>query len=71
MTEQSANEATAINSITEMLKNQNIYNEKRHDQFFILRFLKARDFDKIQTTKMIAEFEKWRVDVDIDTIVER
>jgi hypothetical protein len=70
MNEISEKEETAVNFIIEMLKEKKLYNEKRHDKFLILRFLKARDFELHQTTTMIAEFEKWRVDVDIDTIVQ-
>jgi SOS response regulatory protein OraA/RecX len=64
-------EKTAIEFLVTKLKEEKFWDEKRHDDFTILRFLRARQFNLEKATKMILECEKWRVDIKIDSLVER
>lgn len=65
-----AKEKEAIAHLTEQLKEHKFYDEKRHDRYLLLRFLRARKFDLEKSTKMILECEKWRIDCNLENIVQ-
>jgi hypothetical protein len=63
-------ERHAIAFIATKLKEEKFWDEKRHDDFTILRFLRARQFNLEKATKMILDCEKWRQDIKIDSLVQ-
>lgn len=52
------------------LKEANLFNEERHDDHFLLRFLRARKFVLEDSFSMLKNFEEWRVEWDVDNLVK-
>ena len=42
---------------------------ERYDDYYLLRFLWAREFDLKKTTEMFTEFFKWRLENDVDNSI--
>ncbi|CAJ0758184.1 1936_t:CDS:2 [Entrophospora sp. SA101] len=51
------------------LKDEGVFDEKRHDDAYLLRFLRARKFDLIKTKKMFIDCENWRKEFGVDELV--
>ncbi|GBC00181.1 hypothetical protein RclHR1_03780010 [Rhizophagus clarus] len=51
------------------IKEEGIFDERRHDDACLLRFLRARKFDLVKTKKMFTDCEKWRKDFGVDELV--
>ncbi len=56
-------------SLIDSLKSLGIYNQNRHDKFFLGRFLRARKCNIQETSKMIANYEEWYAQEHIDSIL--
>ncbi|KAJ9085268.1 cytosolic factor, phosphatidylinositol/phosphatidylcholine transfer protein [Entomophthora muscae] len=52
------------------LREAGLLNEKRHDDHFLLRFLRARKFNLENAFTMLKNFEEWRVEWEVDRLVE-
>ena len=53
------NRDTEVSAIRNILIELQLYDEKRHDTFLLLRFLKARRFDIGKTKEMLIDYENW------------
>lgn len=42
---------------------------ERYDDYYLLRFLRAREFDIKKTIEMFDEFYKWRQENDVDNAI--
>lgn len=59
-----------LEQFREQLKQLGKYDEKRHDDGTLLRFLRARKFDLQKSEKMILDYEQWRVEFDVEGIIQ-
>ncbi|ORX44227.1 CRAL/TRIO domain-containing protein [Piromyces finnis] len=48
-----------------MLKEKNEFKEEEHNDYLLLRFLRARDFNLTKTYEMFSNCEKWRESIKI------
>lgn len=66
----SAEQKQALDTFRETIKAKDYYNEKRHDDRGLLRFLRARKFDLQKSEEMLDAAEKWRKEFGVDAIKE-
>lgn len=52
------------------LREANLFHEVRHTDYFLLRFLRARKFSIEDAFLMLKNFEEWRKEWDVDTLVK-
>ena len=57
-----------LEEFTETLKEKGLYDEIRHDIYYILRFLRACNFDPEKTLEMFENCENWRKEQNIDDL---
>ena len=62
----SPQQAEALEQFRKELKDEGVFNEDRHDDDYLLRFLRARKFDLVKTKKMFIDCENWRKDFGVD-----
>ncbi|KAI0244085.1 cytosolic factor, phosphatidylinositol/phosphatidylcholine transfer protein [Massospora cicadina] len=65
-----AEQAQALSDVKVRLQEANLFNEKRHDDHFLLRFLRARKFNLDNAYTMLKNFEEWRKEWDVDNLVK-
>lgn len=66
----SAEQKQGLNQFRETIKSKEYFNEKRHDDRCLLRFLRARKFDVVKAEEMLDAAEKWRKEFNVDAIKE-
>nr|CAG8608048.1 6150_t:CDS:1 [Entrophospora candida]CAG8612536.1 8080_t:CDS:1 [Entrophospora candida] len=66
----SPQQAEALEQFRQELKDEGVFNEDRHDDDYLLRFLRARKFDLVKTKKMFIDCENWRKDFGVDELVK-
>jgi len=64
----SAEQEAALNQFKEQLKAQNAFKPEQHDDYVLLRFLRARKFDVQKAMDMFLHCEKWRQEKKVDEI---
>jgi CRAL/TRIO, N-terminal domain len=52
------------------LKDNNVVDHPMYDDYYLLRFLRARKFDMDKTKLMFHNFVQWRKDNDVDNVIE-
>ena len=60
----------ALDQFRDIVKSKDYFNEKRHDDRGLLRFLRARKFDVKKSEEMLDAAEKWRKEFGVDDIKE-
>jgi hypothetical protein len=58
-----------LEKLRKELQDEGLFEEKRMDDAFLLRFLRARKFDLVKAKEMLAAEEKWRKEFGVDDIV--
>ncbi|CAB4378977.1 hypothetical protein RhiirA5_346863 [Rhizophagus irregularis] len=58
-----------LDKFRQEVKEEGIFDERRHDDACLLRFLRARKFDLVKTKKMFTDCEKWRKEFGVDELV--
>ncbi|TIB62862.1 hypothetical protein E3P77_03731 [Wallemia ichthyophaga] len=66
----SAEQKQGLNQFRDTIKSKEYFNEKRHDDRCLLRFLRARKFDVAKAEEMLDAAEKWRKEFNVDAIKE-
>jgi hypothetical protein len=62
-------ESAALSKFKDLLKSKKVdYNSLKFDDFYLVRFLRARKLDQAKTLEMFTNFLKWRVENKIDDI---
>lgn len=60
----------ALEEFKRYLKENNIADHPQYDDYYLLRFLRARKFDMEKTKLMFNNFIEWRRENDVDNIIE-
>lgn len=60
----------ALDGIKKHLNETGLFNASRHDDHYLLRFLRARKFDLPKTIEMVDKCENWRKEKQVDQLVE-
>ncbi|CAG8651495.1 4541_t:CDS:2, partial [Diversispora eburnea] len=66
----SKHQAETLETFRKEIKEAGIFEERRHFDACLLRFLRARKFDLPKTKKMFMDCEKWRKDFGVDDLVK-
>jgi hypothetical protein len=56
----------ALNALKKYIVDEHITNDPRYDDYYLLRFLRARKFNLEKTIKMFKTFLDWRVEHRVD-----
>lgn len=59
-----------LQKFKDALQQQGLFNAQRHDEYLLLRFLRARKFDLTRALEMITNCENWRKEKQVDQIYE-
>lgn len=70
MSKVSLSQPELIESLREALKEEKLYDEKRHDEYYLRRFLRARQYRLPEATEMIVKAEQWRDEFGVQEIVK-
>ena len=66
----SAEQELILNQLKSELIKENV-DFVKFDDFFLLRFLRARKFSLENTKKMFMDFLQWRIDFKTDELIEK
>ena len=59
----------ALDEFRAWIKDNNITDHPQFDDYYLLRFLRARKFDMEKTKLMFTNFINWRRDNDVDNVI--
>ena len=60
----------ALDEFKELIKAEGIFVPERHDDHYVLRFLRARKFHIANTHKMFVDCENWRKELKVDELID-
>ena len=70
MGDMSEDQEKALEQFRKYIKDNNITDHPQYDDYYLLRFLRARKFDMEKTILMFTNFMDWRKENDVDNILE-
>ena len=70
MGDMSEDQEKALETFRKYIKDNNITDHPMYDDYYLLRFLRARKFDMDKTILMFTNFMDWRKENDVDNILE-
>lgn len=70
MGDMSEEQEKALEQFKQYIKDNNITEHPQYDDYYLLRFLRARKFDMEKTLLMFNNFMEWRKENDVDHILE-
>jgi hypothetical protein len=70
MGDMSEEQERALEQFRKYIKDNNITDHPQYDDYYLLRFLRARKFDMEKTILMFTTFMDWRKENDVDNILE-
>lgn len=59
----------ALEQFRAYFKEKNLIDDPQYDDYYLLRFLRARKFDMDKSKLMFENFLQWRKDNDVDHII--
>ncbi|KAG0287603.1 cytosolic factor, phosphatidylinositol/phosphatidylcholine transfer protein [Linnemannia gamsii] len=65
-----AEQQHTLDEFKDLIKAEGIFVPERHDDHYILRFLRARKFSIPNTHKMFVDCENWRKELQVDTLID-
>ena len=60
----------SLEEFRKYLKDNHVVDHPMYDDYYLLRFLRARKFDMDKTKLMFHNFVQWRVDNDVDNVID-
>lgn len=70
MDDMSEEQNAALQQFKAYIRDNNVTSDPTYDDYYLLRFLRARKFDIDKTKLMFNNFLEWRRDNDVDNILE-
>ena len=70
MDDLSEEQNAALQVFKAYIRENNITSDPTYDEYYLLRFLRARKFDMDKTKLMFNNFIEWRKENDVDNILE-
>lgn len=70
MGDMSEDQERGLEEFKKYLSENNLATHPMYDDYYLLRFLRARKFDQEKTKLMFNNFAQWRIDNGVDTILE-
>ncbi len=70
MGDMSEEQERALEQFKKYIKDNNITDHPQYDDYYLLRFLRARKFEMDKTILMFNTFMEWRKENDVDNILE-
>ncbi|KAG0375386.1 MAG: CRAL-TRIO domain-containing protein [Linnemannia gamsii] len=65
-----AEQQHTLDEFKDLIKAEGIFVPERHDDHYVLRFLRARKFSIPNTHKMFVDCENWRKELQVDTLID-
>lgn len=65
-----AEQQHALDEFKDLIMAEGIFVTERHDDHYVLRFLRARKFSIPNTHKMFVDCENWRKELQVDTLID-
>lgn len=66
----SENQDKMLEEFRAYIKDNKLTDHPQYDDYYLLRFLRARKFDMDKTKLMFTNFLDWRRDNDVDHVIE-
>ena len=60
----------ALEEFRAFIKENNLTDHPQYDDYYLLRFLRAKKFDMDKTKLMFNNFLEWRKENDVDNIID-
>ncbi|KAF9430141.1 cytosolic factor, phosphatidylinositol/phosphatidylcholine transfer protein [Podila epigama] len=60
----------ALDEFKDLIKAEGVFVPERHDDHYVLRFLRARKFHIANTHKMFVDCENWRKELKVDELID-
>jgi hypothetical protein len=70
MNDMSEEQERALEEFRKYIKDNNVVDHPQYDDYYLLRFLRARKFDMDKTKLMFNNFVEWRKENDVDNIID-
>lgn len=70
MGDMSDDQEKALETFRKYIKDNNVTDHPQYDDYYLLRFLRARKFDMEKTILMFNNFMEWRKENDVDNILD-
>lgn len=70
MNDMSEEQERALEQFRKYIKDNNITDHPQYDDYYLLRFLRARKFEMDKTILMFNNFIEWRKENSVDTILD-
>ncbi|KAF9135686.1 cytosolic factor, phosphatidylinositol/phosphatidylcholine transfer protein [Mortierella sp. 14UC] len=65
-----AEQQHALDEFKDLIKAEGFFVPERHDDHYVLRFLRARKFSIPNTHKMFVDCENWRKELQVDSLID-
>lgn len=70
MGDMSEGQEKALEEFRKWIKDNNVVDHPQYDDYYLLRFLRARKFDMEKTQLMFKNFIDWRNENGVDNIID-